>query len=110
MSNTSKIFLGIGLPLGVFSFYWFVFRNRQPILNLDNIDWVQNNVTVKFGNNKKDISLGDNGEMNAGYTFNDKLYKLTFKTENKIMFFYVNDKNGKLFDKQTIDFGSKIKY
>jgi hypothetical protein len=47
--------------------------------------------------------------MNAGSTYSDK-YKLEFKTDKKLMVFYVKDKEGNLIDKQTLDFGAKIRY
>jgi len=110
MNKTAKIILGIGIPLGVFGFYWFIYRNREPLLNLEETDWLNNMLTIKFGKNTKSASLGDSGEMNAGVTYNNDLYKLTFRTDRKLMIFYVKDKDGNLIDKQTLDFGAKIKY
>jgi hypothetical protein len=109
MNKTTKIILGIAVPLAVFSGYWFIFRNREPSLNLEETDWLDNIAVIKFGRNKKSVALGNNGEMNAGSTYSDK-YKLDFKTEKNLMIFYVKDKNGNLIDKQTLDFGAKIRY
>lgn len=109
MNKTTKIILGIAVPLAVFGGYWFIFRNREPFLNLEETDWLDNIAVIKFGKNKKSVALGNNGEMNAGSTYSDK-YKLEFKTEKNLMIFYVKDKNGNLIDKQTLDFGAKIRY
>ena len=110
MKNTTKIILGIGVPLALFSAYWFLYRNREPILKLDDTDWNNNQAVIKFGRNKQNVPLGNNGEMNAGSTFNPDGYKLTFTSSGKKMVFYVRDKNGNLVDKQTLDFGAKIIY
>lgn len=109
MSKTKKIILGIVVPLGVFGAYWFIFRNREPFLNLEETDWLDNIAVIKFGKNKKSVPLGNSGEMNAGSTYSDK-YKLEFKTNKNTMIFYVKDKDGNLLDKQTLDFGAKIRY
>jgi hypothetical protein len=109
MEKQTKIILGIVLPLAVFGGYWFVLRNREPILNLDNTDWMNNIANIKFGNNKKSVSIGNKGEMNAGSTFSDK-YKLEFTSSEKNMTLYVKDKNGNIYDKKVIDFGAKIIY
>ena len=109
MNKTTKIILGIAVPLTVFGGYWFVYRNREPLLDLDGTDWINNVAVVKFGRNDKSISLGNNGEMNAGSTYSDK-YKVEFTTDKKIMTFYVKDKDGNLFDKKIVDFGAKIIY
>jgi hypothetical protein len=109
MDKRTKIILGIVYPLAVFSGYWFIVRNREPSLNVDNVDWLNNLVNIKFGNNKKTISVGNNGEMNAGATYSDK-YKLQFKSDKNIMTFYIKDKNGDIIDKKTLDFGAKISY
>jgi hypothetical protein len=105
-----KIILGVAVPLAFFSAYWFIYRNREPLLNLEETDWVNNSVVAKFGRNKKTLSLGNSGEMNAGATYNPKKYKLTFDTNGKNMVFYVKDQKGNLLDKQTLDFGAKIRY
>ena len=47
--------------------------------------------------------------MNAGATYSNK-YKLEFTSDKKLMVFYVKDKDGYLVDKQTLDFGAKIRY
>lgn len=109
MSKTKKIILGIVVPLGVFGAYWFIFRNREPILNLEETDWLDNIAVIKFGKNKKSVALGNSGQMNAGSTYSDK-YKLEFKTDKNTMIFYVKENNGNLIDKQTLDFGAKIRY
>ena len=110
MNKTTKIILGVAIPLAVFGGYWFIYRNREPLLDLEETDWLDNMATIKFGKNTKSVSLGESGEMNAGATYNNDLYKLTFKTEGKLMIFYVKDKSGNLIDKQTLDFGAKIRY
>jgi hypothetical protein len=110
MNKTTKIIFSVGVPLAIFGFYWFIYRNREPLLNLEETDWLDNMVTIKFGNNNKSVALGDSGEMNAGSTYNSNLFKLTFKTDKKLMIFYVKDKDGNLIDKQTLDFGAKIRY
>ena len=109
MNNTTKIFLGIAVPLAVFGGYWFIVRNRDPILDLDDTDWIGNVAVIKFGRNTKSVALGNSGEMNAGSTYSDK-YKLEFKTDKNLMIFYLKDKEGSLVDKQTLDFGAKIRY
>jgi hypothetical protein len=109
MENKTKIILGIAIPLAFLGAYWFIFRNREPLLNLEDVDWDNEIANTKFGMNKKSISLGNSGEMNAGSTYSDK-YKVEFKSDKKNMIFYVKDKNGNLFDKQTLDFGAKIRY
>ena len=75
MNKTTKVILGIAVPLTVFGGYWFVYRNREPLLDLDETDWTNNVAVIKFGRNNKSISLGNNGEMNAGSTYSDK-YKV----------------------------------
>lgn len=110
MTKTTKIIVGMALPLAVFGAYWFIYRNREPFLNLEETDWLDNLAIIKFGNNKKSVSLGNNGQMNAGSTYNPNLYILTFESKGKLMLFYVKDKDGNLIDKQTLDFGAKIRY
>jgi hypothetical protein len=110
MKKTTKIVLGIGIPLVVFGAYWFLYRNRKPNLNLDKTDWSNNISNIKFGRNKQSVPLGNNGKMNAGATYSPNEYELTFTSSGKIMVFSVRDKNGNLVDKQTLDFGAKIKY
>lgn len=110
MNKTTKIIIGIAVPLAVFGAYWFIYRNREPYLDLEETDWLDNLAVIKFGKNKKSVSLGNSGEMNAGATYNPNLYKLTFKSEGKLMILYVKDKDGNLVDKQTLDFGAKIRY
>jgi hypothetical protein len=109
MNKTTKIILGIAVPLAVFGGYWFIIRNREPFLNLEETDWLDNIAVIKFGRNTKSVALGNSGEMNAGSTYSDK-YKLEFKTDKNLMLFYVKDKDGNLIDKQTLDFGAKIRY
>lgn len=109
MEKTTKIILGIAVPLAIFGGYWFIVRNREPILNLEETDWLNDIGVIKFGRNKKSVSLGNSGEMNAGATYSDK-YKLEFSSDKKLMVFYVKDKDGNLIDKQTLDFGAKIRY
>jgi len=109
MNKTTKIILGVAVPLAVFGGYWFIVRNREPFLNLEETDWLDNIAVIKFGRNSKSVALGNSGEMNAGSTYSDK-YKLEFKTDKNLMLFYVKDKDGNLIDKQTLDFGAKIRY
>ena len=109
MEKTTKIILGIAVPLAIFGGYWFIVRNREPILDLEDTDWNNDIAKIKFGMNKKSVSLGNKGEMNAGATYSDK-YKLEFSSDKKLMVFYVKDKYGSLVDKQTLDFGAKIRY
>jgi hypothetical protein len=109
MNKTTKIILGIVVPLAVFGGYWFIVRNREPILDLEETNWLDNVAVIKFGRNKKSVSLGNSGEMNAGATYSDK-YKLEFSSDKKLMVLYVKDKDGNLIDKQTLDFGAKIQY
>ena len=109
MNKTTKIILGIVVPLAVFGGYWFIVRNREPILDLEETNWLDNVAVIKFGRNKKSVSLGNSGEMNAGATYSDK-YKLEFSSDKKLMVLYVKDKDGNLIDKQTLDFGAKIRY
>ena len=109
MNKTTKIILGVAVPLAVFGGYWFIVRNREPFLNLEETDWLDNIAVIKFGRNSKSVPLGNSGEMNAGSTYSDK-YKLEFKTDKNLMLFYVKDKDGNLIDKQTLDFGAKIRY
>lgn len=109
MNFTSKIIAGILIPLAFFGGYWFFIRNREPFLDLEKTDWLNNIAIIKFGNNTKFVSLGNNGQMNAGSTYSDK-YKLEFTSNNKLMIFIVKEKNGNIVNKQTLDFGAKIKY
>ena len=109
MNKTTKIILGVAVPLAVFGGYWFIIRNREPFLDLEETNWLDNIAVIKFGRNSKSVALGNSGEMNAGSTFSDK-YKLEFKTDKNLMLFYVKDKDGNLIDKQTLDFGAKIRY
>ena len=109
MNKTTKIILGIVVPLAVFGGYWFIVRNREPILDLEETNWLDNVAVIKFGRNKKSVSLGNSGEMNAGATYSDK-YKLEFSSDKKLMVLYIKDKDGNLIDKQTLDFGAKIQY
>lgn len=104
-----KYLFWIGTPIAIYGIYRLFIRNREPYLNLSG-DFNTNMAVVRFGNNKKNISLGNNGEMNAGSFYNPNLYKLTFESNKKIMNFYVKDNDGNLYDKQTIDFGAKIIY
>jgi hypothetical protein len=109
MNKTTKIIIGIAVPLAVFGGYWFIVRNREPFLDLEETNWLDNIAVIKFGRNSKSVALGNSGEMNAGSTFSDK-YKLEFSSDKKLMVFYVKDKDGNLIDKQTLDFGAKIRY
>lgn len=109
MNKTTKIILGIAVPLSFLGIYWFGIRNREPFLDLEETDWLDNIAVIKFGRNNKSVPLGNSGEMNAGATYSDK-YKLEFKTDKNLMLFYVKDKDGNLIDKQTLDFGAKIRY
>lgn len=109
MNKTTKIILGVAVPLAVFGGYWFIVRNREPLLDLEETDWLDNIAVIKFGRNSKSVALGNSGEMNAGSTYSDK-YKLEFSSDKKLMVFYVKDKYGSLIDKQTLDFGAKIRY
>ena len=109
MNKTTKIILGIFVPLAVFGGYWFIVRNREPKLDLEETNWLDNVAVIKFGRNKKSVSLGNSGEMNAGATYSDK-YKLEFSSDKKLMVLYIKDKDGNLIDKQTLDFGAKIQY
>lgn len=109
MNKTTKIILGVAVPLAVFGGYWFIVRNREPLLDLEETDWLDNIAVIKFGRNSKSVALGNSGEMNAGATYSDK-YKLEFTSDKKLMVFYVKDKYGSLIDKQTLDFGAKIRY
>jgi hypothetical protein len=109
MSKATKIILGIAVPLAIFGGYWFITRNREPYLDLDGTDWANDIANVKFGRNRKSISLGNSGEMNAGATFSDK-YKLTFTSSGKNMTFYIKDIDGNVYEKKVIDFGAKIIY
>lgn len=104
-----KTFLGIAIPLGLLGVYWFVIRNREPSLDLEGTFWLDDVAVIVFGNNKKYVSLGNNGQMNAGSTYSDK-YTLTFTSKKKIMEFLVKDRDGNVIDKQTLDFGAKIRY
>ena len=104
-----KTILGVAIPLGLLGLYWFVIRNREPILDLEGTLWLDDVAVIVFGNNKKYVSLGNNGEMNAGATYSDK-YKLTFTSSGKNITFYVKDKEGNIYDKKVIDFGAKIIY
>jgi len=110
MKTITKIFIGISVPLVVFGGYWFIVRNRKPSLNLGATDWMNNIANIKFGRNKQSVPLGNNGKMNANTTYSPDGYELTFTSSGKIMVFSVRDKNGNLVDKQTLDFGAKIKY
>jgi hypothetical protein len=109
MNKTTKIILGVAVPLAVFGGYWFIIRNREPLLDLEETDWIKDIAVVKFGMNKKYIPFGNNGQMNAGATYSDK-YKVDFVSDKKLMIFTVKDKDGNLVDKQTLDFGAKIRY
>lgn len=109
MNKTTKIILGIAVPLSLFGIYWIGIRNREPFLDLEETNWLNDIAVIKFGRNKKSVPLGNSGEMNAGSTFSDK-YKLEFSSDKKLMVFYVKDKDGNLIDKQTLDFGAKIRY
>ena len=109
MNKTTKIILGIVVPLAVFGGYWFIVRNREPKLDLEETNWLDNVAVIIFGRNKKSVSLGNSGEMNAGATYSDK-YKLEFSSDKKLMVLYIKDKDGNLIDKQTLDFGAKIQY
>jgi len=110
MNNTGKIALGIALPLAVFGIYWFAIRNRKPYFLLSNYDFINNKTNASFGYNEQTISLGQNGEMTAGNTYNPKRYRLVFTTIGKTIEFVIKDKDGQDVSKQTIDFGGKIVY
>jgi hypothetical protein len=64
---------------------------------------------VKFGKNNRSISIGESGTIDAGSTYSDK-YRLEYSSSGKNITFYVKDKEGNLIDKQTLDFGAKIRY
>jgi predicted secreted hydrolase len=109
MENKTKYIYGVGVPIALFGLYWFVYRNREPYLDLEGTFWVNNVAVIVFGNNKKYVSLGNNGQMNAGSTYSDK-YKLEFTSKKNIMEFFVKDRDGNVIQKQTLDFGAKIRY
>lgn len=110
MNKKTKIIIGVALPVALFGAYWFIYRNRKPSLNLEETDWDNNIAVIKFGKNKKTVPLGAKGGMNAGATYNPNLYDLNFDSKGKIMTFSVMDKSGNVVDKQTLDFGTKIRY
>jgi hypothetical protein len=105
-----KYLFWIGTPLAIYGIYRLFIRNREPLLDLEETDWANNIAVIKFGNNQKSVKLGNDGEMNAGSFYSPNLYKLTFNSDKKKMTFYVKDKDGNLYDKQIIDFNSKIIY
>lgn len=109
MEKKTKVILGIVIPLAVFGGYWFIYRNREPFLDLDGTDWSNSLAKIKFGKNEKSVSVGNSGEMNAGSTYSDK-YKLEFNSKGKNMVFFVKDLDGNIYDKKVIDFGAKIIY
>jgi len=109
MDNKKKVILGVITPLALFGFYFLVIRNRVPSLNLEGTLWANNVAVIKFGNNKKFVSLGNNGEMNAGSTYS-KRFILEFTSNKNIMKFFVKDRNGNVVKEKTLDFGAKIEY
>ena len=109
MLNAKKIIFYSIIPISIFGFYWFIYRNREPFLNLVNIDWFNKIVNLKFGNTKKTISLGNNGKLQAGSSFSND-YQLEFKSEKLLMIFYIVDKNNDVIFKKTLDFGAKLIY
>lgn len=107
-----KAILSVVLLSACFGFYWYIFRNRLPILDLEETDWLSNLAVIKFGNNEKKVSIGNSGEMKAGSTYSNK-YKLMFFSENKekhIMVFNLIDNLGQIVETKTIDFKTKITY
>ena len=109
MNTKQKIFLGLSFSLAIFGGYWFITRNREPYLDLDGTDWMNNRANVKFGKNNRSISIGESGTIDAGSTYSDK-YRLEYSSSGKNITFYVKDKNGNIYDKRIVDFGAKIIY
>ena len=109
MDTKQKIVLGLSFSLAIFCGYWFITRNREPNLNLDETDWMNNLANVKFGRNNRSISIGESGTLDAGSTFSDK-YRLDYSSSGKNITFYVKDKDGNIYDKRVVDFGAKIIY
>jgi hypothetical protein len=109
MDTKQKIVLGLSFSLAIFGGYWFITRNREPNLNLDETDWMNNIANAKFGKNNRSISIGESGTLDAGSTYSDK-YRLEYSSSGKNITFYVKDKNGNIYDKRIVDFGAKIIY
>jgi hypothetical protein len=47
MEKTTKIFLGVLVPLAIASGYVFIFKNREPILDLEETDWINDVAKIK---------------------------------------------------------------
>jgi hypothetical protein len=109
MNRSTKIILGVAVPLAIFGGYWFITRNREPYLDLDGTDWMNSIANVKFGKNTKSVPVGGSGILNAGSTFSDK-YRLEYSSSGKNITFFVKDKDGNIYDKRVVDFGAKIIY
>jgi hypothetical protein len=46
MNKTTKVILGVAVPLAVFGGYWFIYRNREPFLDLEGTDWINDIINL----------------------------------------------------------------
>lgn len=109
MTRGGKIALGIGIPVVLFSAYWFGIRNRRPYFSFESIDWTNKRGIVKFGNTENSFDLSGGKGFNAGNTYNSDLYSATINSEGEKVFFKVFKKD-KLIQETVIDFTTNTKY
>lgn len=104
-----KTLLWVITPLALVGAYYFVYRHRQPYLEvLPNVDWQNRVPTIQFGNNTEALSEKQ-GVVDAGRTYSSK-YKLFYKTDKNIMTLEVVSNYGKVIQKMFIDFRGKLIY
>ena len=109
MTKKVKIFVGIASVIGVYGvFYFLVYRKRKPIFEILDYQWDKKYLDAKFGNKDVRISEYVAGETNAGNTFDEKLYELTYIPLNNGKVSVTITKNSLPIESKVIDFDSRL--
>ena len=109
MTKKTKILVGIASVIGVYgAFYFLVYRKRKPILEILDYQWDKKYLDAKFGNKDVRISEYVEGETNAGNTFDEKLYGLTYTPLNNGKVSVTITKNGLPIESKIIDFDARL--
>lgn len=110
MTKNIKTALLLGVPLVTFGTYWFLIRNRRPILSFESIDWLNKRGVVKFGSTKNNFNENKSFAAGAGKTYSD-LYSMTASPDGKGKIIFNVFKNGTLkVESVVVDFAARLKY
>ena len=109
MTKKVKIFVGIASVIGVYgAFYFLVYRKRKPSFSILGYEWDKKFLNAKFGNKDVRISEYVSGQTNAGNTFDEKLYNLTYTPLNNGKVSVEITKNGLPIESKIIDFDARL--